>query len=79
MHIVYDYVIHPSIDTPSVNTINVMDLSNLYKMSNLKSNDYCLMRCHNNLSDLGYSWCSVELLTEYHDKKYITNEVLIRR
>lgn len=38
-------------------------------MTNVKINDYCLMRCRNNLSDLGYSWCSEELLTEYHDKK----------
>lgn len=48
-------------------------------MTNVKINDYCLMRCRKKLSDLGYSWCSEELLTEYHDKKYIINEVLICR
>lgn len=49
-------------------------------MTNVKINDYCLMRCRNNLSDLGYSWCSEELLTEYiMIKKYITNAVLICR
>lgn len=57
MYIVYDYVIYFSIDILSVNIINVMDFLKLYKMSNFKSNDYCLMCCCNNLLDLGYSWC----------------------
>lgn len=46
---------------------------------NLKRNDYCLMRCCNNISGLDYPWFSEELITEFHNQRYIhvTNEVLV--